>query len=268
MLNKRSQPSTQERLLESCEYTKKTQRKVSVNVDLEKFCKEKEIDYASVDKSVFPCELDISCSVIHDHDGDLSIGGKICFQDKKELWFTKTIDRIDAADAAKTREQTYNDMLSEDTLVEKEARHIVHLLLREKRCVYAFLYYFNEIRIDNTYNLRFTTCAKSRLINTLRVNRKTLVSAISGLFDEMAIVVENYKLLTKKSDENRNKHSAIAKSFVIDERKKVVEKKQKQEEQTRFQLDDEAKKMAKEAADLKLMLGQKKPDSAPNPDSI
>jgi len=268
MLSKSSKTSDEERALESCPYTKKTQRIVSVKVDMEKFCKEKDLDYATVDKSVFPCEMEIVCSVMHPGDGDLSFGGKISFEDGKELWFTKTVDRIDVADSEKTREQTYADMLAEDTLVEKEARHVLHLLLREKRVIYAYLYYFNELRIDNTYNLRFSACAESKYVNTLRVNGKTLVSVIASLFDEMAVVVETHKLITRKTEENREKHLTIARSFHINERKKVVEKKQKQEEQTRVQLDDEAKKLAKEAADLKLMLGQKKSENAPNQDSI
>lgn len=266
LLGVQSEQSQESLILDSCPYTKDSERQVSFKIDLEKFCAEKEIALSSLDSTVFKDELTINSTIFHS-DGELTIIVSFLVCGDKTVAFCKTSDRLDLPSNEKTREESYADMLREDMLAEKDARHFLHLILLEKRCVLALLYGVNSLTIYNDYNVRFSSFVDMKISKDIHLKRKTLGDVVKAVFDELRYVVETNKLVTEKKAEQKSKNLEIAKRYVLEERKRQMEKKQDAEKKTRAALDNEASQRAQEAADLKAMLGQKGAN-APKPEDI
>lgn len=266
LLGVQSEKSKESLILDSCPYTKDSQRELSFKVDLGKFCAEKDIALSSLDSTVFADELTIDSTIFHS-DGELTIVVSFVVCGDKNVVFCKTTDRLDSPSNEKTREESYADMLREDMQAEKDARHFLHLFLLEKRCVLALLYEVNSLTIYNDYNVRFSSIVDMKLSKDIHLKRKTLGDVVKAVFDELRYVVETNKLATEKKVEQKSKSIEIAKKYVVEERKRQLEKKQDAEKKTRASLDKEAVQRAQEAADLKAMLGQKGAN-APKPEEI
>ena len=94
----------------------------------------------------------------------------------------------------------------------------------------------------------------SLVISAIRSSRSDFAAAETAFF-------------AASSQEQKSKNLEIAKRYVLEERKRQLEKKQDAEKKTRAALDTEASQRAQEAADLKAMLGQKGAN-APKPEDI
>jgi hypothetical protein len=87
-------------ITELCSYTKTTERKVEIKVDLQSLCKEKNIDYKDVDKTVFVEEFTLEVE-LKKFNGELFFQTSLPLQDKKKIHFGSVVQRLDKPDAAK-----------------------------------------------------------------------------------------------------------------------------------------------------------------------
>lgn len=253
-------------ITELCSYTKTTERKIEIKIDLQSLCKEKNIDYKDVDKTVFVEEFTLEVE-LKKFNGELFFQTSLPLQDKKKIHFGSVVQRLDKPEVAKAASDKYKVWSDEDTYIENDIKNLLSLFLKEKLCVASVLYCVKYFVATSSFGHRFTVSAKmEKDEKTQRICSRDMESSLKQLFGCLKVHLETERLIFNSRSTAYWKQ--YAESQVAEQNKKTVEKKLRAEEEVKQRLSEEEKKRAEEAAALKLMFGRKDEDISRKTDSI